>query len=128
MQKGFVDTYRIHGQDRRAMLEDNDCTVVSLAHVMRWPYREAHSLAALKGREQGRPTYMEPIAMALDAMTPVSLPHDEYPTLAEFCRVHPVGRFWINANAHALAVVNGKVCDHSPCRRRRVYRAWAVKL
>lgn len=113
---------------RKEMGEDRDCTVVSLAQVLEIPYREAHSIMRLHaGRVNGRGSHMGPVSDAYPAaLKRVSgLPMRSI-TLAEFCRVHNTGRYWVEVTGHALAVVNGKILDHSRKVRRLVVRAWRV--
>lgn len=113
---------------RSAMGEKSDCTVVSLAQVLDVPYEAAHeAMARLAGREHGKPARGCILAIKLPAVfVKVQLPSDGNITLAEFCRVHNVGRYWVGVDGHRLAVINGKVVDHSRGVRRRVWSAYKV--
>lgn len=113
---------------RDEMGETNDCTVVSLAQVLDVPYEAAHeAMARLAGRENGKGASPFPLAMRFPSVfVQVPLPRDGDITLAEFCRVHSVGRYWVGVDGHQLAVINGKVVDHSRRVRRRVWSAHSV--
>lgn len=114
-------------EERDARGENNDCTVVSLAQVLEIPYGEAHSIMRAHGRVKGRGCHMSaPAASYPGVFDKVKgLEHDEI-SLAEFCRAHKVGRYWVAVTGHALAVINGKVVDHSRAVRRRIDYAYRV--
>lgn len=113
--------------ERERMGETNDCTVVSLAQVLEIPYGEAHGIMRAHGRQHRRGMHMWPVADSYPSVLSMvkGLAIDEI-SLAEFCRAHSVGRYWVEVTGHALAVVNGKILDHSRKVRRRVMRAWKV--
>ena len=113
---------------RDARNEDNDCTVVSLAFLLDLPYGLAHGIMrATAGRQHRQPAHMH---LAVEAYPAVFKEVEGMPiegiSLAEFCRVHSTGRYWVRVTGHALAVINGKVYDHSRKVRRRVTDAWRV--
>lgn len=114
-------------EERESRGETNDCTVVSLAQVLEIPYGEAHGIMRAHGRVKGRGCHMSAPAASYPAVfTKVQGLEPDEISLAEFCRTHKVGRYWVEVTGHALAVVNGKVVDHSRKVRRRVQRAWKV--
>jgi hypothetical protein len=126
--KPLVEIYSRYDECRKALNETNDCTVTSLAFVMDWSYREAHShMRSFAGRAVGGRAPMHMGALALNALSEVKgLCPDKGVTLGEFCKAHPVGRYWVNVTGHALAVINGQVHDHSLKPRRRVRYAWRI--
>ena len=114
--------------DREALGEDNDCTVVSLAYALRITYDEAHQIMGRAGREDRSHGSMIASSRVVgeDILKRVEgLPYP-YITLSEFCKTHPIGRYWVGVTGHALVVENGRVCDHSDKVRRRVDMAWRV--
>ena len=110
------------------MGESNDCVVVSLAYAIGLPYKAAHLVAFRSGRKDCGCGSMLKVAGILEQgiMERVTLPDNYYITLAEFCREHPRGRYWVGVTGHALVVENGRICDHSEKPRRRVDMAWRV--
>jgi hypothetical protein len=52
----------------------------------------------------------------------------EEPTLAKFCKDHPVGKYWVFVYGHALAVIDGVVYDHSHKPKRKVKFAFRVHV
>lgn len=126
--KPLVDTYKQFAACRAGAGEANDCTVISLAAVMNWPYQLAHShMRNSAGRAVGGGANMEIAANALDAMSEVGgICPEKGICLGDFCKAHPAGRYWVFVTGHALAVVNGQVHDHSLRPRRRVRYAWRI--
>lgn len=125
-----VDNWERYRQDRIAANESNDCTVISLATLMGWTYGKAHSfMRFFGGREDRRPASMYVAAAnKSDTLSEVNgLCPDKGVTLGEFCKVHKRGRYWVNVTGHALAVIDGKIHDHSYSPRRRVRYAWRIQ-
>lgn len=116
-----------YAEERAARGETKDCTVVSLAQVLDIPYGEAHGIMRAHGRENGQGHHMHRPAESYPAVFSKvqGIPHEGI-SLAEFCRAHKVGRYWVAVTGHALAVINGKVVDHSRGVRRRIDYAYRV--
>lgn len=112
-----------------AASESNDCTVISLMHLLDLTYEAAHLIMHKAGREPGRGAsmYMAVKQLDPDLLTEIKLPDDGI-TLAEFMREHPLGRYWVFVTGHALTVDMGRLFDHSDKPRRRVWFAWRVNL
>lgn len=127
-KKQRIDIYADMRESSRARNETNDCTVFSLARALRITYDEAHDLMAKAGREHRRGASMYAVQRLIEPgrLVEVDLPRDYRITLAEFLEAHPIGRYWVGVTAHALVVENGRICDHSDGRRRRVDKAWRV--
>lgn len=104
--------------------EKNDCTVVSLAEVTGSTYFHALNVMA----SVGRPARKAPQWSDLKAVPGMDLMffHSERdkPTLLEFCRSHPKGRYWIGVRGHMLAVIDGVIVDQWAQPRRRVLVAF----
>lgn len=124
-----VDIWSLYRVDREAANETNDCTVLSLACLFGWTYGKARAAMRVAGGRQDRKSASMHVAAS---MIPglVELGHptpEETLSLAQFCRVHRRGRYWVNVTGHALAVIDGKIHDHSYSPRRRVRYAWRVE-
>lgn len=123
------DIFEAMREESRARNETNDCTVVSLAYALRIPYDATHLIMRQAGREHRKGACMWSAAELIEPGRLVEvkgLPFDPQITLNEFCKEHPVGRYWVGVTGHALVVENGRVCDHSDKGRRRVGKAWRV--
>lgn len=127
-RKERLDIFVQMEKESKARNETNDCTVVSLAYALRVPYDVAHLIMGKAGREHRKGASMHVAANLIEPgrMFEVVLPLDYCITLAEICKTHTVGRYWVGVIGHALVVENGRVCDHSDKMRRRVDKAWRV--
>ena len=124
-KKEHLDIYPRYAACKREHNETNDCTVTSLAFLLGVSYSEAHKAMARGGRVPRNGQYMHRAA-AFAGMEMVKGLDAMGVTLGEFCRAHSRGKFWVEVTNHALAVVDGQVCDHSDKPRRIVQRAWRV--
>lgn len=124
-----VDNWERYAQDRIAANEDNDCAVISLATLMGWTYGKARTaMRVTGGRDDRGRASMHIAAKNMASMVEVNgLCPEKGVTLGEFCKVHKRGRYWVNVTGHALAVINGKIHDHSYSPRRRVRYAWRIQ-
>lgn len=127
-KKSCVNIWEIYKAEQEARNETNDCTVVSLAYALRLPYDVAHLIMAKSGRVERSWGSMTCAAAIVEPGRLVKVEGLPFPhiTLSEFCKTHPIGRYWVGVTGHALVVENGRVCDHSDKVRRRVDMAWRV--
>lgn len=127
-RKERLDIFVQMEKETRARNETNDCTVVSLAYALRVPYDVAHLIMGKAGREHRKGASMHVAAKLIEPGRLVEVNGLPYPpiTLAEFCREHRHGRYWVGVTGHALVVENGRACDHSDKMRRRVGKAWRI--
>ena len=127
-KKERLDIFVQMAKESRARNETNDCTVISLAYALRIPYDAAHLIMGKAGREHRRGASMWAAARLIEPGRLVEVKGLPYPsiTLAEFCREHRHGRYWVGVTGHALVVEGGRVCDHSDKMRRRVDKAWRI--
>lgn len=127
-RKERLDIFVQMEKESRARNETNDCTVVSLAYALRVPYDVAHLIMGKAGRQHRKGASMWAAARLIEPGRLVEVNGLPYPpiTLAEFCREHRHGRYWVGVTGHALVVENGRVCDHSDKMRRRVDKAWRI--
>jgi len=101
--------------------ERADCVVRALSLAANRPYAEIHALCAQHGREYGRGTSGDVVIKSCRALGGIGVPirgwSDAYvtarsgPTLAEFIRRHPKGRFYLNKRGHGFALIDGVVHD-----------------
>lgn len=129
------------------------CTVVALSNVTGWSVDKCWRIAKDAGRVTGQGFYPRRLLdyakkhHGLD-FTTVQIDtkdggtfyrRDRYgdfikvytsiwPTLAQFVKANPTGRFYLSVNGHSLALVNGVVMDQGvkPHPRYRVKRAWRI--
>jgi len=130
------------------------CTVVALTNVTGWDFKKCWYVANNAGRKRHN-GFMPHVLLeyaskhhglefelvklkynptehlrrrrryGYDELTPVYKSNS--PTLAQFVKQHPTGRFYISTIGHSLAVVNGVVMDAWKIGpRRRVKRAWRI--
>jgi hypothetical protein len=117
--------------------ERKDCSVRALAVATGMGYAKAHAHFEREGRRFGRGTSFCTTATVHDSLglklVPLAgnaiLPMPRYrPTLAQFLRKHPRGRFVLHRSGHAFAVIDGVVHDWATGTgaRTRVWAAWQV--
>lgn len=128
----YVNTHLYFRRDSKAMKEDKDCTVMSFATVWGCTYQQAHEhlrMSAGRKLRHGLPTDKFDSAAWWCRKTKMkSGPYTENNkiSLGQFCKEHPVGRYWVRVRGHALAVIDGVIYDHSYKPRRMVVKAFRV--
>lgn len=107
--------------------ERRDCSVRALAIALGIPYREAHESFRIAGRRHGEGTPLVISAWVhkrhgMETMRPFR------PTLAQFLRENPKGRFVVHRRGHAFAIIDGVVHDweRGTGARSRIQNAWRV--
>lgn len=127
MKEPFVDVYPRYEADRITRNEDNDCAVVSLAVLTGWHYGKAHTAMRMTaGRDERQPAHVYIAARHFGFERVKGISVVNRISLSEFCSAHPRGRYWVGVAGHALAVINGRVHDHTLGLRRRVSEAYRV--
>ena len=105
--------------------ERRDCSVRAFAVAMGVPYEEAHAAFKRHGRKDhmGTPVFVSHWVHTEAGMTRID---PRMPTLTQFIRENPKGRFVVHRRGHAFAVIDGVVHDwgHGTGARTRVQRAW----
>lgn len=107
----------IYESEVRSMYrEKNDCAVRSLVNATGIAYADAHKAYAKRGRRERKGTPMVMIEQTTqDVCGPmVKFKHNwryERPTMAQFARQHPKGRFIVITRGHAQALVDGEYID-----------------
>lgn len=103
----------------------NDCCVRALSVAANLPYEQCHALMAKHGRKNGKGTpYATSDAVHAELGHEVTRHRGLGPTLAQFIRANPKGRFVVHRKWHAFALVDGVVHDWYRSRtgsRSRVY-------
>lgn len=128
----WVDNWTKYKAERDAMKETRDCVVVSFCEVWRAPYAAAHThIKRMFGRKNRRGTSTENCRDAIARCPKTRMSGRQYgkadmPTLAQFCKDHPEGRYWVFVSGHALAVIDGVIHDHKHGPRRKVKFAYRV--
>ena len=116
--------------------ERNDCTVHALMNSLRIDYDSAYRIAEFAGRRQFKGAYSDEVIRAANLKFPgsfIQVPdHQEWmmKSLSRFVDRHPVGRFYLSCNRHAIALIDGQVIDTtSQVRQPGVFirGAWVVK-
>lgn len=108
----------------------SDCAIRALMHVMRVPYDEAHEyLRPFRdcncSGTRTRPA-LESLPLA-DQFERLSCFVEGRITLAQFVARHSVGRYLVIVRQHALAVIDGKLYDHTLGPNRLVRAAYYYK-
>jgi hypothetical protein len=111
------------------MAETNDCTVIAVATACGVPYHTAHDALKRRGRVEGQGTYdYQYIGACRDLGYVVTEVRDErIKTVKTIDRVLSRGSYIVQVKRHALAVVDGKVHDHTRGRAMPVKRVWRVE-
>ena len=103
--------------------DGNFCTVAALAMTLDWSFGKAHRWMAKHGkRKTGRGMYIMAwrpcIEMAARSVGKRFIQGDYHTlddgrsmTLKRFCKEYPTGTYYVQVNAHAVAIVNGVMHD-----------------
>lgn len=114
--------------DRAAMGERNDCAVKAITLTTGLPYRQVHEALRLAGRRNRCGTYIYQSDRAIEAlgfeMRAVRFHPCTTRTVAH--QLPKTGRFMVRVSRHALAVVDGKVCDWTDGRLKRVKEIYEI--
>lgn len=122
--------------------ERADCSVVAWSIARNITYATAHAMFEAAGRKRKHGTFL-PTTAAVHGWDghwveshragkrgPLGTSDGSgrwlRPTLAQFLREHPRGRYVIHVRRHAFAVVDGVVFDYKLGLRRRIERVWYV--
>ena len=101
--------------------ETNDCVVRAFSIALDKSYAEIHEKCAKHGRKFRECTYLptqRAVAkeygmkeLAYNDLWNLSPTPYQYPTVTQFIKAHPKGRFYARRNGHAFAIVDGVVHD-----------------
>jgi hypothetical protein len=115
--------------ERQGFNERKDCTVVALCAVTGLPYSRCHAAMRAVGRKdrKGIPFARVVRQVASEVSHSFALVCRSG-TLGKFAKKNPQGAFYVTVRGHALAVVNGQICDRvrTPLGSH-VRRAWRVE-
>jgi hypothetical protein len=110
----------------------NDCVVRALSIAANRPYEECDELFVKFGRKRNHRTDHN-ISKLVHAHLNSEVVSDhlkgQWPTLTQFIKANPKGRFVLTRNGHAFALVDGVVHDWSrgTGARSRIVKAWKVE-
>ena len=129
----WVDNWEKHKEVREKYRETNDCMVVSFAEVWGASYESAHRHLAMMFKRKPRRgvPYANGRERVVENCPKTKIRRGPYTqnnriSLGNFCKAHPVGRYWVFVSGHALAVIDGVIHDHSHKPRRMVQTAYRV--
>lgn len=122
------DTYAtVHGD----MPEHRDCVVRAVSVASGKPYSTIHAQLKACGRKDRRGTKLQTSACFFTMFFPnanyKNLQVLGRPTLSQFVRAYPTGRFVLFTRAHALALVDGIVHDWKASPKRRLICCWQLQ-
>lgn len=132
MESLYENIYPRYKPDRVRYKETNDCTVISFAEVWNTTYDRAHRhLKIAFNRKDRRGLAYDLCKDAVSRckntkMRMRSWEGKDRPTLGQFQKQHPQGRYWVFVRGHALAIIDGVIKDHSHKPRRKVIFAYRV--
>ena len=109
----------------------NSCTVNALSTATNMPWYEAQALLTKYGRQRNKGMAWYPLLKAYNETLKteyVMFWSWEKPTLAQFARNNPKGKFIVRVSGHVLVVEDGVQHDtFLNGARRRVLGYWPVK-
>lgn len=114
------------------ILEADDkkcCTVVAWSVVFNADVYKSRKYLEYHGRIRKRGMSVKSIS---NAMKGVKKSKVEYVnvgriiSLKKFCEMYNTGRYYVLVGSHALAVIDGRIFDHSERPLRRVQCAWKI--
>ena len=118
--------------------DHNDCAVRSFSLVLDRPYNEVHSVCEKHGRKFACGTngvtqravakeygMIEVDWKELRALSPSA----SYPTVLQFLKAFPKGRYYVCRDGHAFAIIDGVIHDwvRGTGIRSRIIRCFKVK-
>lgn len=118
---------------RKKLNEFNDCTVMAWANCFDASYEKSASWLNKFGRTHRRGMRTKDLESAIQSCKLAKVKIGPYSrgnriSLSQFCKKHPVGRYYVGVRGHALCVKDGVVYDHSEKPRRQVTFAARVYL
>ena len=138
------------GRDKVYPNEKNDCTVRTIVHACQVPYKEAHQfMARYSGRQNRHSANLHTTVCRLESAVKVLLlgpaltngqhcmdfshpvgyqfHRRQHPTLNQFVKDHPQGRYIVTTHGHALAIIDGIVHDtFRPKIKAKVLTVWKI--
>ena len=112
----------------------NNCFPVAVAVTTGIPYSDITYHLSHMGRRVGKGTPWSTISKYLPRMKFQIM--KEYgtwyqrrtnPTVLQFAKSHPTGKYILIVKGHALAVVDGVIYDTLRTKRARIFQAWELK-
>lgn len=109
-----------------------NCTVRALATSANLPYEEAYQIAKEAGRKDNTGFKSAKLLKYYNkkvGSTAFRKVKRSAITVQKFCRVFPLGSYYVRKKGHAYAIVNGVVYDtQSPKPRERILEAWKYSV
>jgi len=127
-----TNPYPKYEKDRLRFKERNDCTVVTFAEVFNTTYDKAHEHLKVNCGRLNRKG-LKTIQLLAPSLKRTKFKVGPYTkqnaiTIGQFVKKHPIGRYYVCVRGHALAIIDGVVCDHSERFRRKIIFAMRVYL
>ena len=100
--------------------EANDCVVRAFSIVLDKPYNEVHAQCEKHGRKFGKGTYPHTQRKVANdnGMTEIYekelhklSPSGENPTVLQFLKAYPTGKYYVCRSGHAFAIIDGVIHD-----------------
>jgi hypothetical protein len=92
--------------------DTNNCVVISFHLAAGIPYSKADEICTLAGRKRNKGAYLKPM---FSVARKKGIRFKKIPikrmTLKKFLLKYPKGRFVVERNGHAFAIINGKIYD-----------------
>jgi hypothetical protein len=118
--------------------ELNDCVVRAFSIVLDKPYDDLHAQCAKHGRKFAKGThyYTQRNVAQENGMVEINWnelrnlsPSGEYPTVLQFLKAFPKGRYYVCRNGHAFAIIDGVIHDWARGTgiRSRIVRCFKIK-
>jgi hypothetical protein len=109
------------GLQKSGLNDDNNCTIRAFAIAFGMPYKDAHYMGELAGRQIGEGYWMYKIMNKAAEFGYSYKEINGYGTLSAFLNKNNKGRFICVRRGHAFAVLDGKIYD-------QIYNAPNCKL
>ena len=93
--------------------DNNCCTVIATATVCEMSYNRAYKKLQRVGRKHRRGTWMFYEVVRRQGYDMQKVENTRGMTVSKFAELYPKGTYLLHVRAHAIAIVNGVINDHT---------------
>jgi hypothetical protein len=116
------------GLQKSGIKDKDNCTIRAFALGFGMPYKDAHYMGEIAGRNHGEGFWMHKIMNKAREFGYEFCEYKAEMTLKKFLDTYPLGRYICVRSGHAFAVIDGKVYDEiTNAPNCKIYRIFRIK-